>query len=181
MVTRNMIFDKQIGERLKIARINAGYSSAKLFAQKNNIAYVTYSQYEAGKRRISADSILKFAKLLSVSASWLLTGYDETKINDISEYGCSDIKISDHNILHPNSQNQYIDANFLGDVFDEVNEMLKLSKNTLTDRDKIILSVELYTALSMNNQSIAAKKSNLKILINSIKKLKLEEKFNKTA
>lgn len=176
-----MSFDKKIGERLKLARIQANYSSAKLFALKNNIPYVTYSQYEAGKRRISADSILKFSKLLNISATWLLTGHDETDQNNTYEYADVKTKIIDRDILQSPLHEQIIDANFLGDVFEEITQMLQLSQRNLTDRDKIILSVELYTALSVNNQSIATKRNNLKILINSIKKLQFEETINKTA
>jgi len=156
-----MHFDKKIAERLRSARIKSGYPSAKLFAKANNLPYVTYSQYETGKRRISSESILRFANLLNISPSWLLTGHTDSSstINQENLY-------SSQQLNHTS-----INADFLADVFEAVNQMICVSDSKLSDRDKIILTAELYSALN-NNADIITKKNNLKALINAIKKIK---------
>ena len=61
-----------VSDKLKSARCLAGYKSAKAFALNNDIPYITYSQHESGKRKLSAEVVLKYAKLLDVDVNWLL-------------------------------------------------------------------------------------------------------------
>lgn len=63
-----------VSDRLKAARLKAGYPTAKLFAQKNRIPYTTYSQYESSKRQMSPSVIVQICKMLNIDPSWLLTG-----------------------------------------------------------------------------------------------------------
>jgi|688.fasta_scaffold233453_2 hypothetical protein len=63
---------EKIAKRLKNARIKAGYKTAKEFAIKHNIPYITYAQHESGKRRLNAKYIMEYSNLLGVKSNWLL-------------------------------------------------------------------------------------------------------------
>jgi transcriptional regulator with XRE-family HTH domain len=65
---------ENIGLRLQIARKTAGYKRAKNFADKHGIPLSTYTQYEKGKRSLTAESLMKYGNLLHINPSWLLTG-----------------------------------------------------------------------------------------------------------
>ena len=176
-----MKLDSGIGERLRIARKKAGDRPARAFANTHKIPYVTYSQHETGNRRLSPDAILKYAEMLNTSAAWLLTGLEEhrpdilmqTEENVIDNN--TETSLNATNSSHTNHFVSYlnIDADFLGEVFNEINKMLNELSMQLSDKDKMILSIELYNALSTGT-TLPIKKNNLKMLINSIKKLKFK-------
>src|SRR5262245_24069649 len=63
-----------IAKRLRSARKAAGYGTAKKFAVNHSIPTSTYSQYEAGKRSLSANLIMLYSRLFQVNPHWLLTG-----------------------------------------------------------------------------------------------------------
>ena len=64
-----------IAERLKRARIAAGYLTAKEFAEKNDIPQPTYALHESGKRGLSRGDTLKlYAQKLGVREAWLQFG-----------------------------------------------------------------------------------------------------------
>lgn len=62
------------GERLKHARIAAGFSSARAASNALEVPYETYSQHENGTRGYRADSAEKYARRYRVSAEYLLYG-----------------------------------------------------------------------------------------------------------
>lgn len=64
----------KICERLKQARIEAGYVTAKSFSERNNVKISTYALHEASTRSMSFEIIEHYAKLLDINTSWLLTG-----------------------------------------------------------------------------------------------------------
>lgn len=59
--------------RLKWARLKAGYQDAEAFARKAGLNPVTYRSYENGANGFAKHSA-KFAKVLGVTADWLLAG-----------------------------------------------------------------------------------------------------------
>lgn len=72
---------KQIAQRLKKARISAGYKRAKDFCDAHNITYPTYIHHEGGDQGIKHEALEKYARLLGVSVAWLMTG-EEAGIKD---------------------------------------------------------------------------------------------------
>lgn len=166
-----MSFSSDISERLQMARKNAGYKSARAFAHANNIPYITYSQHESGARKLSTNTLVKYSEILDISPGWLLTG--------MNEYS-SPVVENSNNLLENFSFNieqrvpQKIDANFLGDVFEETNKILNELNIEMCDKDKINLAIELCNALSSGEISLAVKKNNLKSLLETIRKLKLK-------
>jgi phage repressor protein C with HTH and peptisase S24 domain len=61
-------------ERLKQARLNAGYRTATEAAKKMGVKVPTYSGHENGSRKFDADAALLYGKRYNVSPGWLLTG-----------------------------------------------------------------------------------------------------------
>ncbi|MGB3976338.1 MAG: helix-turn-helix transcriptional regulator [bacterium] len=63
-------FRKDIATRLRAARENAGLSQGQV-ARLLGYNRPTITEMEAGRRRISADELPKFARVYGVSVSWL--------------------------------------------------------------------------------------------------------------
>lgn len=61
-------------ERLRHARIEAGFQSAADAARRLGISYGTYSGHENGLRGIKESEIQKYARAFSVSPEWLRSG-----------------------------------------------------------------------------------------------------------
>lgn len=76
----------ETGERLKQARIKAGYPSAKDFYDKFNIKASTYSAHESGRNPLSIKTAKQYGKLLDISFHWLLTGSEQTETENPEKY-----------------------------------------------------------------------------------------------
>lgn len=74
-----------ICERLKRARIAAGFPTAKEFAQKKGLKISTYNLHEAGTRSMSFEIIECYANLLNIHINWLLTGVEPKSRNFVSQ------------------------------------------------------------------------------------------------
>ena len=61
-------------DRLKHARIRAGYSSAVEFAREKNLPEVTYRAHEAGTRNFKIQGAKAYAQALGVTWQWLMFG-----------------------------------------------------------------------------------------------------------
>lgn len=70
---------EQIHDRLKKARIEAGYKSAAEFSNKHDIPPNTYNNHETGVRGITIPTAKKYARLLNIDDYWLLTGKGDAK------------------------------------------------------------------------------------------------------
>ena len=66
------------GERLKAARIAAGFRSCRAFANSAGITYERLSLYERGKRHIDPAIAIEVGKRLNVSPGYLL-GVEEER------------------------------------------------------------------------------------------------------
>jgi transcriptional regulator with XRE-family HTH domain len=60
----------QIASRLRLAREAAGLSQGQV-AKMMNVHRPTISEIEAGRRRVSADELTRFAEIYGVSVNWL--------------------------------------------------------------------------------------------------------------
>ncbi len=63
-----------ICERLKQARVQAGYRSSKEFALKHDLKISTYNLHEAGTRSMGIEVIEYYCDLLNLNVSWMITG-----------------------------------------------------------------------------------------------------------
>lgn len=68
-----MATDKEIGERLKTARIAAGFASATDAANALGMKYPTYAGHENGNRGLRAN-LEHYSRRYRVTMDWLLTG-----------------------------------------------------------------------------------------------------------
>ena len=67
----------QPNERLRKARIEAGYKTSADFARAHNLPEGTYRSHETGIRGLTRHTAIAYAGLLNVSVEWLLTGNGE--------------------------------------------------------------------------------------------------------
>lgn len=94
VVPKNDLKNK-ICERLKEARLKAGFTTATSFSEKTGVKLSTFSLHEAGTRSMSIEVIEHYATLLEINTSWLLTGIGprcKTKIREIPIIEWADIK-----------------------------------------------------------------------------------------
>ena len=63
-------------DRLKHARIRAGFSSAVAFARERNLPEVTYRAHESGARNFRIHGAKTYAEALGVTWQWLMFGDD---------------------------------------------------------------------------------------------------------
>lgn len=66
-----------LGERLKLARVQAGLSQGQV-AKQLGWHRPTVSEIEAGRRRVTSEELAEFAKLYEVTTAWLT----ETEADD---------------------------------------------------------------------------------------------------
>jgi transcriptional regulator with XRE-family HTH domain len=72
-----------ICSRLSIARNRAGLSQSQV-AAKLDLPRPSISEIEAGRRRVSAEELIKFAELYSVDLEWL-AGKGENQVDPIRD------------------------------------------------------------------------------------------------
>jgi len=152
---------KEISNRLKLARQRAGFRSARSFAIAHNVPYVTYSQHEAGSRRLNPDTLLKYATLLYVSPAWILSGELVGQLfvsegNDGVTYGA-----------HSQRKNE-IDLELFFIVFDEIQGFINENKADVTPKDEVKLCVDFYNVLAGNAGTYDEKRAMVKNLLRSI-------------
>jgi len=96
-------------ERLRLARIEAGYDDATTAAKALHIAVPTYTSHENGTRGFRADSAEAYAKKFNVAVEWLLYGRGPslpTKICGFSESEVTKIDMEAYKLLTDISKNK---------------------------------------------------------------------------
>lgn len=71
-----------IGKRLRDARELAGLSQGQA-AKLLDMHRPTISEIEAGRRKVSADELSRFASLYRIDIQWIVTGKDQTDSEDV--------------------------------------------------------------------------------------------------
>lgn len=67
-------------DRLRQARINAGYSSATAAARALSLSVSTYTAHENGQNDFDVDQARHYAKTFKTTAGWLLLGVNAPEI-----------------------------------------------------------------------------------------------------
>jgi transcriptional regulator with XRE-family HTH domain len=70
-----------VAERLRAAREASGLSQGQT-AQKMNMHRPTVTEIEAGRRKVSAQEVERFAELYGVTAEWIVTGETDENGSD---------------------------------------------------------------------------------------------------
>lgn len=68
------LFKHGIRNRLVETRVEQGFNTSKDFAINKGLKVSTYGHHEAGTRAMSIAIVFRYASLLNVEPSWLLTG-----------------------------------------------------------------------------------------------------------
>lgn len=66
----------ELNDRLRTARVQAGFRTASEATEKHGWKYPTYAGHENGLRGVKRPDLLKYAAAFGVSPEWLLTGRD---------------------------------------------------------------------------------------------------------
>jgi len=67
----------EVGERMKAARVAAGYETAAKFARELGKEEASYRQYERGEMHAPYQVFVKICRLTSVSLEFMLTGKNQ--------------------------------------------------------------------------------------------------------
>lgn len=79
-----------ISQRLRIAREHAGLSQGQV-AKMLNLHRPTISEIEAGRRRVTSEEIVEFAKIYEVSVSWLTEEKEDDEIDERVKLAARDL------------------------------------------------------------------------------------------
>lgn len=82
---------KEIADRLKQARIKAGYKTAKEFVEQHQLSASAYGHHENGTRGIRPDVVNKYSALLNINPGWLFSGQSFRDASAVSLSGANDI------------------------------------------------------------------------------------------
>ncbi len=93
--------DKSPGERLRTARIKAGYERAVHAAERIGIPPPTYTPHENGTRDFGREQCLQYATEFSVDPAWLMFGdiYPRRPLRDAPAMDCKHIPSASSNEL----------------------------------------------------------------------------------
>lgn len=72
-----------MSDRLRQARVKAGYITAKEASEAMGVVYATYVGHENGSRGFF-DDVARYARFFKVNAEWILTGRGDMKGDDIA-------------------------------------------------------------------------------------------------
>lgn len=73
-----------MGDRLRKARIDAGFKSARSAAQRHGWKESSYAAHENGQNEFGPDVADRYARAFRVSAAWLLTAEGPTRRSNIA-------------------------------------------------------------------------------------------------
>lgn len=177
--------DKEIGIRLMIARKSAGYKTAIEFSTAHGIAKTTYSQHERGVRSLTAGLLEKYANLLNINCSWLLTGIGQPCL--YGQNSSARKKLIDAVILEYQQKKELpiisqskinADADYstlnLSLFFEILNQMLTkcFSKNIPVETNELLnFCIDVYASIDGLNVKIDEKIAMISIAISSIAKV----------
>ncbi len=165
--------ETSIADRLKNARVAAGFTSARTFALKHSIPYITYSQHEAGKRELRPDVIVRYSELLKISPSWLLLGHEDEKPAREKQH----LETNYNNffsVSETNSKNSSINMDVFFEILSEVSKLSKKLALAPSEKDKMKLCIEIYNSIIIYDFDLILKNNVLKSLVNTI--IKAESK-----
>lgn len=127
-----------MSQRLKSARLRAGYNSASIAIKKHGFASSKYRAHENGQNKFSVKDAEIYAACFNVSASWLLIGDREEKINDGSIYARA---ITNDNAIHESSMAIYLLAQLLVEDPQNIKLLQKIKSYIDTSLNSLIQNI----------------------------------------
>ena len=77
--------DAHVGKKLKLIRIERGYSQAEI-GKMMNITFQQIQKYEKGDNRVSSGKLYEFSKILKVPVAYFFEDIDENEKSFNEEY-----------------------------------------------------------------------------------------------
>lgn len=137
---RDFSIDKSIGQRIKKARIDAGYTTQQLFADTLDVSVSSIRNWENG-RNLPEDKWLKeICETCSVNFEWLKYNYQPSDFSLLELYGYPE-NITDKQDIDPWYEVMYNIVNLCGYKMSDVKRREKL-KNFIKDENQH--AIDLY-------------------------------------
>lgn len=154
---------QDIPKRLKIARIAAGYRTARDFIRVHGIPVSTYSQHERGERVLTLENVGYYSNILNIDPAWLLTGKGNPCGHQANENLEKQIILAQEQMINTgeldateipiiNSENNYATINVL--VFRKILEQLIPLLRFIPDpknSDAVDFCFEIYNRIITTN------------------------------
>lgn len=154
---------REIADRLKIARKNAGFKTAKDFAVFHHIPITTYSQHESGKRSITPEIIVNYCTKLQINPNWLLLG---------------NISIHQAPMNQQNSQHEQhimVDLILLKNILMKGEDIFTNEVLDLTYQELINYCFDIYDIVSSLTINSIEKEKIINLIISSYKKTNINK------
>jgi len=161
-----------ISKKLKIARQNAGYATAKDFAKKFDLPMATYYQHEAGKRNPKLDIIKKYCSLLNLSIEYFTHPFEKEYYNKAKKEGPiydeklmnkRTVMITDVNI---NKTKNNVTDSFLDEISKKLSSAMNKNKTTIDPVKFLKICSTIYFEMKQLNFSFERKTQIIDIVIN---------------
>ena len=151
---------QEFAQRLKAARKNAGFKTAKSFIETGEFPHSTYVQYETGRRMPKEEVIHRFCKLFNVNFDWLKFGHGEplknAKTSAIIEGELLDLNAES---LRPHELDEALFMEVVEQVLDFA-EKAKLSKKKIA-----LAAVSIYSDIIRSEPDRGIHKNMIKPLL----------------
>jgi DNA-binding XRE family transcriptional regulator len=96
MATAGQADREEKAERLRRARVKAGFKSRLKAAQAAGVSADTYKAHETGRHDFDSSRALRYAQLFGVSLNWLLAGKDERTPTSANSLGAISNGLDEH-------------------------------------------------------------------------------------
>lgn len=151
---------QELAQRLKAARKNAGFRTAKSFIETGEFPHSTYVQYETGRRMPNDEVLNRFCKLFKVNFDWLKFGHGQplknAKTSAIIEGELLDLHAES---LRPHE----LDEQLFMDIVEQVLEFAEKAK--LTKKKIALAAVSIYSDIVRTEPDRSVHKKMIKPLL----------------
>ncbi len=150
--------DYELGSRIKAAMQAAGYKTAKSFAEKFNIPYLTVAQHLQGRRTPNEEFLKLYSKKFGVTMQWLETGEGNPLSNKNSQHK-EKLETAFKTELDKRKLDidAGIDVNLLTIILEEIAKIRK--KYSLTEKKCAVITANLYSQVFKTTQEVELQKN----------------------
>ncbi len=153
---------RDIASRLRKARQEAGFKSAKAFALFYGTKPSTYAQHESGARKIKSELIVGYSAALQLNPHWLLTGSGVPYLKNHTDT----TGLSTAEDLAP--YGQQINLKLLRKILIAIEPLIQNPAIKLTYPELIDYCFEVFNTLSQMPTSLSEKEKVISLTVSSL-------------
>ncbi len=149
-------------ERLKAARIAAGYRTALEFSSKHGLKQPTYSAHETGERGLRKKVAERYAKILSrelagITSDWLLDNIGEPPVGILppaeSKKGSSGLKSRQKLFQRQDGTAQAIEHTRLAEILVQLDYLLAEENLNPDTQRRVEIAFAVYECIEMETEA----------------------------